>query len=178
MFLAKGDPIELLRELGGVGAAAAKAASFDEVGGVVHVLSHRVLDVRVLRARLSSKSGTNELHGTGYEFLRNNALDSRRFFENSRGIYKQHDFGWSLGGPLRIPKLYDGHNKTFFTFNAELYRERRSTQGFAIYPSDRMKRGDLTSPKAGRQEQHPHCVRTVTRVEEDVVVSPEFFDDI
>jgi len=43
-----------------------------------------------------------------------------------------------------IPKLYNGHNRSFFTFNGELYRERRSTQGFGIYPTDRMKRGDLT----------------------------------
>ncbi|MEI2698814.1 MAG: hypothetical protein V9E94_10865 [Microthrixaceae bacterium] len=40
------------------------------------------------------------------------------------------------------------------------------------------KSGQLAAAHTGRQEQHPHCVRTVTRVEEDVVVSPEFFDDI
>ena len=58
----------------------------------------------------ASKSGTNALHGTAYEFLRNNVLDANNFFNNARRIarpiYKQHDFGGSVGGPVYIPKLY------------------------------------------------------------------------
>ncbi|HYO84614.1 MAG TPA: carboxypeptidase-like regulatory domain-containing protein, partial [Bryobacteraceae bacterium] len=72
----------------------------------------------------TSKSGTNELHGTAYEFLRNNALDARRFFEARKGIYKQHDFGWSAGGPVYIPKLYDGRNKSFWFASMEWFRNR------------------------------------------------------
>src|SRR6185503_11316982 len=62
----------------------------------------------------SSRSGTNDLHGTVYEFVRNDAFDARRFFEAKKGVYKQHDFGWSVGGPVWIPKVYNGRNKTFF----------------------------------------------------------------
>lgn len=57
----------------------------------------------------ASKSGTNEFRGTAYEFLRNNALDANNLFNTGRGIarpiYKQRDFGASVGGPVWIPKL-------------------------------------------------------------------------
>src|SRR5262245_32809315 len=60
----------------------------------------------------ASKSGTNEFHGTVYEFLRNTALDANNWFNNRAGlpipVYKQHDFGASFGGPVWIPKLYKG----------------------------------------------------------------------
>jgi len=72
----------------------------------------------------SSKSGTNDLHGSAYEFLRNDVLDARRFFENQKGKYKQHDFGWSVGGPVWIPKIYDGRNRTFFFVAGEWFRNR------------------------------------------------------
>ena len=66
----------------------------------------------------SSKSGTNGFHGSVFEFLRNNALDANRFFSNKAGlpraVYKQSDFGVSAGGPVYIPKLYNGKNKMFF----------------------------------------------------------------
>src|SRR5438034_6802226 len=68
----------------------------------------------------SSKSGTNNLHGSVYEFLRNTDLDANRFFSNRSGtpraVYKQHDFGFSAGGPVWIPKIYNGKDKTFFFF--------------------------------------------------------------
>ncbi len=72
----------------------------------------------------TSKSGTNELHGTVYEFVRNDAFDARRFFEAQKAAYKQHDFGWSVGGPVWIPKLYNGKNKTFFFSSMEWFRNR------------------------------------------------------
>src|SRR5256885_1270901 len=64
------------------------------------------------------KSGTNELHGTLWEFLRNDKLDAADFFENANGVkkgeYRQNQFGLSAGGPVRIPHLFDGRNKVFF----------------------------------------------------------------
>ena len=53
----------------------------------------------------TSNSGTNDLHGVGYEFLRNDDLDARGFFATTRSIYKQNDFGATLGGPISIPKM-------------------------------------------------------------------------
>ena len=75
-----------------------------------------------------SKSGTNEFHGSAYEFLRNNAFDANNFFNNRAGIaipiYKQNDFGASVGGPVWFPKIYNGKNKTFFFFSYEAFRNR------------------------------------------------------
>ena len=65
----------------------------------------------------ASKSGTNQYHGDVYWFLRNNDLDANSFYNNisgiPRSIYKQNDFGATFGGPVWIPKLYNGKNKTF-----------------------------------------------------------------
>lgn len=72
-----------------------------------------------------SKSGTNEFHGDAYEFLRNEALDARGFFAPTKAVYKQHDFGVTAGGPVYLPKLYDGRNRTFFFFSYEGFRNRQ-----------------------------------------------------
>ena len=102
----------------------------------------------------TSKSGTNELHGTAYEFLRNDALDARRFFEARKGVYKQHDFGWSAGGPVYIPKLYDGRNKSFWFASMEWFRNRvgASSNQFSV-PTPEMYQGDFRNwvDQSGRQ---------------------------
>ena len=80
----------------------------------------------------ASKSGTNAFHGSAYDFLRNDDLDSRGFFAPIRSIYKQNDFGGSAGGPVRIPKLYDGRNKTFFFATFEGFRNRIGSNGSGL----------------------------------------------
>jgi hypothetical protein len=93
-----------------------------------------------------SKSGTNEFHGNAYEFLRNDAMDARGFFAPKRAVYKQHDFGFTFGGPVRIPKLYDGRNKTFFFTSYEGFRNRvGSTDAFFSVPTPEMYNGDFTN---------------------------------
>ena len=71
-----------------------------------------------------SKSGTNQYHGTAFDFIRNDAFDARGFFAISVPVYRQNDFGASMGGPVRIPKLYNGKDKTFFFFSYEGFRNR------------------------------------------------------
>jgi len=71
-----------------------------------------------------SKSGTNEFHGNVYEFLRNQVLDAKGFFGATKPVYKQNDFGVTAGGPVRIPKLYNGKDKTFFFVSYEGFRNR------------------------------------------------------
>jgi hypothetical protein len=61
-----------------------------------------------------TKSGTNDWHGGGFEFVRNRAFNAKDFFATTADYLKRNQFGAYLGGPVRIPKLYDGRNKTFF----------------------------------------------------------------
>jgi hypothetical protein len=94
----------------------------------------------------TSKSGTNDLHGTVYEFVRNDAFDARRFFEAKKAAYKQHDFGWSVGGPVWLPKLYNGRNKTFFFSSMEWFRNRvGATSSTDSVPTPEMYRGDFSN---------------------------------
>jgi hypothetical protein len=92
----------------------------------------------------STKTGTNEFHGTAYEFFRNDALDTRRFFEAEKGVLKQNDFGWSAGGPVYIPGVYDGRNKTFVFSSMEWFRDRvgAASQFFNV-PTAEMYDGDF-----------------------------------
>ncbi len=100
------------------------------------------------------KSGTNNLHGTAYEFLRNSALDANDFFLNSANqpipSFQQNNFGGSFGGPVRIPRLYNGHDKTFFFLNYEGLRSRRGlSSGTALLPSRAQLAGNLADDSAG-----------------------------
>ena len=74
------------------------------------------------------KSGTNQVHGSAYFGLRNEALNANTFANKARGTERQpdrkHNFALSFGGPVYIPKIYDGHNKTFFYASYERYKER------------------------------------------------------
>lgn len=69
-----------------------------------------------------SKSGTNRFHGTGFEFLRNDAFDASTHYQPKKPVLRQNQFGYVLGGPVFIPKLYDGRDKTFFLANYEGWR--------------------------------------------------------
>ena len=85
---------------------------------------------------LTTKSGTNQIHGTAYEFLRNSALDARNYFDQSSiSPLKQSQFGYTLGGPVWIPHIYNGKDKTFFFVNYEGQRTRSSYTAFANVPT-------------------------------------------
>src|SRR5215813_12003127 len=96
----------------------------------------------------ASKSGTNNYHGSAYDFVRNEKFDANNFFNNGRGIaraiYKQHDFGASFGGPVWIPKIFNGRNKTFFFFSYEAFRNRDGAGGAVrTVPTAEMYDGDF-----------------------------------
>ncbi|MGH9549211.1 MAG: carboxypeptidase regulatory-like domain-containing protein, partial [Terriglobales bacterium] len=76
------------------------------------------------QVNIVSKSGTNQLHGTVFEFLRNDAFDAKAPFQSAIPELRQNQFGFVLGGPIYIPKVYDGRNKTFFLVNYEGWRIR------------------------------------------------------
>ena len=93
-----------------------------------------------------SKSGTNQLHGSAFEFIRNSAVDSRTYFNKVGTAFpslKLNQFGGSFGGPIVIPRVYNGRNKTFFFVDYE--GSRRTTQAFLLgnVPTVRMRNGDF-----------------------------------
>src|SRR6201993_794326 len=88
---------------------------------------------------LSTKSGSNGLHGEAYEYLRNKVLDANDFFLNKAGQdrppFTQNQFGANAGGPLIIPKLYNGRDKTFWFFSWEGFRLRTGTAFTTTVPT-------------------------------------------
>lgn len=98
---------------------------------------------------LTLKSGTNQYHGTAYDFLRNRVLDANSWTNNhagaKRSIDTQNDFGASFGGPVRIPHLYNGHDKTFFYFNYEGFRFDNGGSSVTSLPPSAFQNGDFSA---------------------------------
>ncbi len=98
-----------------------------------------------------TKSGTNELHGDAYDFLRNNALDANDFFANRAGKtpppLKFNQFGGILGGPVVIPKVYNGKNKTFFFVSAELVRFIQGSTFTGTVPNPTLLSGNFSNDR-------------------------------
>lgn len=121
------------------------------------------------------RSGTNELHGAAYEFLRNDKLDAEGFFQNyftppgqprvPKTALRQNQFGAVLGGPVWIPKLYNGRNRTFFMFNYEGRRRREpGSISTALVPTDALRGGDF-SPLLDRRNAAGQPLPSITIVD-------------
>lgn len=92
-----------------------------------------------------SKSGTNQLHGDVYEYLRNYDMDARGFFATFKPILKQNDFGFTAGAPVRVPKLYNGRDRTFWFFSYEGFRNRVGPSVTPLsVPTPEMYNGDFS----------------------------------
>ncbi len=103
-----------------------------------------------------TKSGTNQFHGTLYEFFRNEKLDSANFFVNRAGTnpipgrddrrtpLRYNQYGAAVGGPVVIPKLYNGRDRTFFFANFEITNLRRSLFRTFSVPTAAMRTGNLS----------------------------------
>ncbi len=92
-----------------------------------------------------TKSGTNDLHGSLYWFHRNDKLNARNFFSPRREPFKGNDFGFAVGGPVYIPKVYDGRNKTFFFGFLGWIKERREQNFLNIVPTAAYKNGNFSN---------------------------------
>ena len=103
------------------------------------------------------KSGTNQFHGSAYEFARNSVMDANSFFNNRNGTplpsFSRNQFGGSLNGPVDIPKLYNGRNKTFFLFSYEGLRQGSEGELTTTVPTVLERTGDFsqTLDQAGQQ---------------------------
>ena len=111
-----------------------------------------------------TKSGTNSFHGTAYDIIRNGAFDANTWFNNgrramqcvgsdntpacraryARGPDRQNDFGGTLGGPVWIPKIYDGHDRSFFFFSWEQFRQSVGGPQTSTVPTAAERTGDFS----------------------------------
>lgn len=98
----------------------------------------------------TSKAGTNVLHGSAYDLFRNRVLNGRDFFSplNSQTKYVQNDPGGTIGGPVFLPKLYDGRNKTFFFVDFNVTLASQGTGNSFLVPTDLQKAGDFSQTAA------------------------------
>ena len=95
---------------------------------------------------ISLRSGTNGFHGTVFHFLRNANLDANNFFNAGRDKppFQQNQFGGALGGPVYLPKLYNGRNRTFWFANYQGTRIRKGLTRLFTVPTAGMRAGDFT----------------------------------
>ena len=110
------------------------SAEFGRTGGAV--------------VNMSIKSGTNQLHGTLYEFFRNKVLDANDFFANrvgrQRAPFTYNQYGGSVGGPVVLPRMYDGRNRTFFFANYEGFKQRQGLSFLESVPTELQRQGDFS----------------------------------
>src|SRR5262245_29868934 len=97
------------------------------------------------------KSGTNQFHGTAYDYVVNEALNASAPWVNAKPPARRHDYGFTAGGPVTLGKLYDGRNKTFFFFNWEQFRETQNINNQTLtLPTDAYRNGDFRTALTGR----------------------------
>ena len=95
---------------------------------------------------VTTKSGTDKYHGSLYEFLRNEALNAKGYFDvtKSAPLYRRNDFGGTIGGPLSIPRLYDAKGRSYFFFSEEARIEKTPTAYRQAVPSLAERNDDFT----------------------------------
>ena len=107
-----------------------------------------------------TKSGTNQLHGSLWEFLRNSIFDARDYFQPKVNPLRQNQFGVTAGGPVIIPHVYTGLNRTFFFFAYEGFRQSQANQAVLTTPTPAQLRGDFSNLLAkGVQLYNPFSTR-------------------
>jgi len=96
-----------------------------------------------------TKGGTNDLHGTAYEFFQNDNLNANQFELNAAGTKRPpnniNDYGFQVSGPVVIPKLYNGRNKLFWMLAYEAMRQRSADPGLVNVPLMEWRTGDFST---------------------------------
>src|SRR5262249_46880947 len=110
---------------------------------------------------VSTKAGTNAYHGALFEFLRNDKVDANDYaFLDTipKNRFKWNQYGFTFGGPVWIPKVFNGKNRLFFLTNFEGYRDRKAVRSLFNVPYDSMREGNFAGlpviydPKSRVQE--------------------------
>ncbi len=108
---------------------------------------------------VSTKPGGNSFHGSLFEFMRNNKMDARQYdfigTNPAKTPFKYNQYGFALGGPVWIPKVFNGRNKLFFMANYEGFRQRQKSQSLYTTPTVAMRNGDFSYALPGTQLYDP-----------------------
>ena len=93
---------------------------------------------------MALKTGGNSPHGTLFEFLRNDLFDARNFFDADKSKLRRNQFGANLLGPVFLPRIYDGRNRTFFMMSWESYRQSLGVTKLGRVPTELERAGDFS----------------------------------
>lgn len=111
---------------------------------------------------LATKTGTNDLHGTAYEFVRNDLLNAENRFAQKdpitgrlKPILRYNQYGGTVGGPVKIPRIYNGHDRTFFFFGYEQWHERSEGPNKSTVPTALQRSGDFSQTYASASSTSP-----------------------
>jgi hypothetical protein len=97
------------------------------------------------------KSGTNQLHGSVYDYFVNEVFNANTPWVNAKPTARRNDYGFTVGGPVFIPKVYNGHDRTFFFFNWEQFRETEIINNILdTVPTALYRAGDFSQALTGR----------------------------
>ena len=110
-------------------------------------------------ANFNIKSGTNQLHGTAYDYVTNTVLNANSFSNNAYGAprapFKQNSFGAAAGAPLLLPKIYNGKNRSFWFFTYEADRKRNGmASGYRTLPTLANQQGDFSAVPQAIYDPH------------------------
>jgi hypothetical protein len=100
------------------------------------------------QVEILTRPGTNQLHGALFEFLRNDNFDARNYFRPrpfEKDILQRNQFGFVLSGPVYLPKIYNGRDKTFWMVNYEGQREKQEVASIASVIPEAFRRGDFSA---------------------------------
>lgn len=93
---------------------------------------------------MALKSGGNQFHGSTFEYLRNDLFDARNFFDAGKSKLRRNQFGASVSGPVVIPHVYNGHDKTFFLASWESFRGTAGSSSLGVIPTDLERGGNFS----------------------------------
>jgi hypothetical protein len=97
------------------------------------------------------RSGTNQFHGSLYDYNSNEAYNAGQAYTHTRPKLRRNDYGGTIGGPVWIPKIYNGRDKTFFFFGYEAFREKNTiTTQFPTVPTEAYRKGDFRTALTNR----------------------------
>lgn len=130
------------------------------------------------QVNVSTKSGTNSYHGTVYDFVRNDFFDAKQYdftsAEQPKSLYQQNQYGFTLGGPVVIPKLFNGRNKLFFMSNYERLKYNNTVNVLYTMPPAAWFTGNLSSALTGSKPTQLYNPATGAKFVGDIIPSSMF----